>query len=157
MVPQSLSGSCLTLPPKTESVTVKITQPLRSDPCHLSARPPLLPDQTIAFCPPVKTLAQHGCWEAGAGEDRDPESQQQLIAQVVAGPMQGRVCLTSCLGSLLIIRRRPASVPSSHRDTWWMTSRPGLSTTQLRTQWWHLSGLRACSSFPLAALTDWHS
>lgn len=157
MAPQSLSGSCLTLPPKTGSVMIKITQPLRSDPCHLSARPPLLPDQTITFCPPVKTLVQHGCWEAGAGGDRDPESQQQLIARVVAGPTQGRVCLTSCLGSLFVIRRRPALVSSSHRDTWRMTSRLGLSTTQLRIQWRHLSGLRACSSLPLAALTGWHS
>lgn len=110
---------------------IKITQPLRSDPCHLSARPPLLPDQTITFCPPVKTLVQHGFWEAGAGGDRDPESQQQLIAWVVAGPTQGRVCLTSCLGSLLIIRRGPALVSSSHRDTWRMTSQLGLSTMQL--------------------------
>lgn len=60
---------------------IKTKQPLHPDPCRLSARPPLLPDQTTTFCPPVKTLVQHRYWEAGAGEHRDPELQQQLIAR----------------------------------------------------------------------------
>lgn len=82
---------------------IKITQPLRFRP--LSSLSPATsaarPDHHfLSSC--MKTLVQHGCWEAGAGKVK-PESQQQLIARVVA-ETAGRVCLTSCLGSLFVIR-----------------------------------------------------
>lgn len=95
VAPGVLSGSCLTSAPRTASVVINTTRPLCSDSCHLSARPPLLPDQTVTFPSPVKTLVQHCCWEGGVRGDRDPELQQRLIAWVLAGPTQGHVCRRS--------------------------------------------------------------